>query len=182
MNAMSDRLDRVLADDYVAGVDALDLDEVRARRAECQEIEVGLSYARRIVQGRLDIIHAEIESRATGSGPSSTSDIVERLEKGEMLGDNARPPGFGRLPTVIDPGAESDEFLAEADAVAHHESLSGLADLDDDAVRDLAEELGEVERSLSLRRRQVFERIDIFQGEIVRRYKTGAATTDSLLT
>lgn len=181
MAAMSDRLDRVLADDYVAGVDALDLDEVRARRAECQDIEVGLSYARRIVQGRLDIIHAELERRAAGSGPSSSSEIVDRLEKGEMLGDHARPPGFGRLPTVIDPGTESDEFLAEADAVAASESLANLAELDDAAVRELADQLGEVERSLSQRRRSVFERIDVFQGEIVRRYKTGAANPDSLL-
>jgi len=181
MSAMSDRLDHVLADEYVAGVDALDLNEVRARRAECQEIEVGLSYARRIVQGRLDIIHAELERRASGSGRSSTSEIVDRLEKGEMLGDHARPPGFGRLPTVMDPGSGSDEFLAEADAVAGAELLADLAELDDAAVGDLAERLGEVERSLSHRRRLVFERIDVFQGEIVRRYKTGAANPDSLL-
>lgn len=181
MNPMSDRLARVLADDYVAGVEALDLDEVRARRGECQEVEVGLSYARRIVQGRLDIIHAEIERRATGSGRSTTSDLVDRLEKGEMLGDQARPPGFGRLPTVIDPGAESDEYLAEAHAVANADALGALVDLDDEAVRTLGDQLGEVERSLSDRRRQVFDRIDVFQAEIVRRYKTGAANPDSLL-
>ncbi|HVM10803.1 MAG TPA: hypothetical protein VM345_20240 [Acidimicrobiales bacterium] len=178
---MSDRLDRVLADDYVAGVEDLSIDEVRARRAECQEIEVGLSYARRIVQGRLDIIHAEAQRRSSGSGPSSNSELVDRLEKGEMLGDQARPAGFGRLPTTMGPGDDSDEYLAEADAVAGADVLANVSGLDDAAVQSLAESLGEVERSLSQRRRQVFERIDIFQGEIVRRYKSGIADPDSLL-
>lgn len=178
---MSDRLDRVLADDYVAGVADLTLDEVRARRAECQEVEVGLSYARRIVQGRLDIIHSELERRATGEAPSTTSELVDRLEKGEMLGDHERPAGFGRLPTVMAPGEDSDEFLSEADAVAAADSLGNLHDIADDDVRALSERLGEVERSLSLRRRQVFDRIDVFQAEIVRRYKTGVADPESLL-
>jgi hypothetical protein len=178
---VSDRLDRVLAAGYVDGVDALDLDEVRSRRAECQEVEVGLSFARRIVQGRLDIIHAEIERRSSGGGPSSAGELVDRLEKGEMIGDHARPPGFGRLPTVIAPGSESDEFLAEADAVADADSLGNIADLDDATLARISDELGEVERSLSKRRRHVFDRIDVFQAEIVRRYKTGAADPDSLL-
>ena len=178
---MSERLDRVLADGYVDGVGALDLSEVRSRRAECQEVEVALSFARRIVQGRLDIIHAEIERRSSGGGPSSAGELVDRLEKGEMIGDHARPPGFGRLPTVIAPGSESDEFLAEADTVADAESLANIAEVDDDTLSRLSDQLGEVERSLSERRRQVFDRIDVFQGEIVRRYKSGDADTDSLL-
>ncbi|HEX4979746.1 MAG TPA: hypothetical protein VFV35_06755 [Acidimicrobiales bacterium] len=178
---MPDRLDRVLADDYVADLSSLDLEEVRARRGECQEVEVGLSYARRIVQGRLDIIHAEIERRSAGAGRSTSSELVDRLEKGEMLGDHARPPGFGRLPTVLDPGAESEEYLADAGDVAGPELLARLAELDDAEVREIAGRLGEVERGLSARRRLVFDRIDTLQGEIVRRYKSGAASPDSLL-
>ena len=179
---MSARLDRVLADDYVAGLEALDLAEIRNRRAECQEVEVGLSYARRIVQGRLDIIHAELERRSAGEGRSSSSDLVDRLKEGEMLGDHARPAGFGRLPTLLEPGADSDEYLAEADEVAHQESLSSLPDLADDDVQELSDQLGDIERKLSDRRRLVFDRIDALQAEIVRRYKSGAATADSLLT
>jgi hypothetical protein len=177
----ADPLDRVLADDYAARVEDLALDEVRARRGECQEVEVGLSYARRIVQGRLDIIHAELERRRAGDGPSAVSSIVDRLKEGEMLGEHARPPGFGRLPTLMSPG-ETDEYLAEADAVAHSDTLSALPEASDEDVRALADELERIERSLSDKRREVFDRIDVFQAEIVRRYKTGAATTDSLLT
>ena len=178
---MTDALDRVLAEDYMAGLTELPLDEVRARRSECQEIEVGLSFARRIVQGRLDIIHAESERRASGAARSSSSELVDRLEKGEMLGDHARPAGFGRLPTLMTPGPESEAFLAEADELAASEALVDLPSLSDEDLSSLGDKLGDLERRLSDRRRQVFDRIDAIQAEIVRRYKSGAASPDSLL-
>jgi hypothetical protein len=177
----SDRLERILADDYAAGLSDLPMDEVRSRRAECQEVELGLSYARRIVQGRLDIIHAELERRSEGGGRSDPSDLVDRLKEGEMLGDQGRPAGNGRLPTLMAPDVESDEFSSEIDAIAHPDSLANLPELGDEVVRKLADELTELERSLSERRRRVFDRIDAFQAEIVNRYKTGSANPDELL-
>jgi len=178
----SDRLVRVLADDYTTGLDALSLDEVRSRRGECQEIELGLSYARRLVQGRLDIIHAELEQRGAGEGRSDASDIVDRLKDGEMLGDQSRPSGFGRLPTLMAPDEASDEFSVEIDEVADADSLANLPELSDEVVRKLADQLTSLERSLSDRRRSVFDRIDAFQAEIVNRYKTGSADPGELLT
>jgi hypothetical protein len=177
----SDRLDRILAPDYASDLGGLDLAEVRARRSECQEVELGLSYARRLVQGRLDIIHAELERRGSGSGRSDAGEIVDRLKEGEMLGDQARPPGFGRLPTLMAPDEASDEFSAEIDEVADADSLANLPELGDDTIRQLAEQLTALERSLSDRRRHVFDRIDAFQAEIVNRYKTGSADPNELL-
>lgn len=179
---MTDRLSRVLDASYVDGVEDLDMAALRERRAECQEIEAALSYARRIVQGRLDILHAEALNRGAGKAPSSASELVDRLEKGEMLGDHARPAGFGRLPTSFDPGEASQAYLDEADAVAGPAVIGSLAERSDADVVAAADRLEEVEHSLSARRRQVFDRIDVFQAEIVRRYKTGAADPDSLLT
>jgi len=177
----SDRLVRILADDYTVGVHELSMDEVRTRRAECQEVELGLSYARRIVQGRLDIIHAELERRSEGGGPSDASAIVDRLKEGEMLGDHGRPAGNGRLPTLMAPDVASDEFSAEIDEIADADSLANLPELSDQVVGKLADQLTALERSLSERRRLVFDRIDVFQAEIVNRYKTGTANPDELL-
>ena len=178
---VSERLERILADDYAAGLRDLPMDDVRSRRGECQEVELGLSYARRIVQGRLDIIHAELERRGEGAGPSDASDLVDRLKEGEMLGDHGRPAGNGRLPTILAPDVESDEFSSEIDEIADPESLANLPELSDETVRKLAVQLTELERSLSERRRKVFDRIDAFQAEIVNRYKTGTANPDELL-
>ena len=177
----SDRLARILAPDYVEGLADLRLDEVRARRTECQEVELGLSYARRLVQGRLDIIHAELERRGAGEGRSDAGALVDRLKEGEMLGDQARPPGFGRLPTLMAPDEASDEFSSEIDEVADADSLANLPELSDEVVAKLADQLTTLERSLSDRRRQVFDRIDAFQAEIVNRYKSGSANPDELL-
>jgi hypothetical protein len=175
----SERLERVLAGEYASGLEDLTIDEVRARRHECQEIEVGLSYARRMVQGRLDIIHAELERRQSGGGRSDPSELVERLSA--MLGEQTRPAGFGRLPTMMAPDQASDEFSGEIDEIADPQSLATLPELSDDVIGKLADRLTTLERSLSERRRSVFDRIDAFQGEIVRRYKTGSANPDELL-
>jgi hypothetical protein len=177
----SDRLARILAEHYASGLGDLSLDEVRSRRSECQEVELGLSYARRLVQGRLDIIHAELERRGTGAGRSDAGAIVDRLKEGEMLGDQVRPAGFGRLPKLMAPDEASDEFSPEIDEVADADSLANLPELSDEVVGKLAEQLTILERSLSDRRRQVFDRIDAFQAEIVNRYKSGAANPDELL-
>ncbi len=177
----SDRLERILADDYTEALADLTIDEVRARRHECQEVELGLSYARRLVQGRLDIIHAELEQRGAGEGRSDPGDIVDRLKGGEMLGDQSRPSGFGRLPTLMAPDEASDEFSTEIDEVADADSLANLPELSDEVVRKLADQLTSLERSLSDRRRSVFDRIDAFQAEVVRRYKSGAADPGELL-
>ena len=99
-----------------------------------------------------------------------------------MLGDHSRPAGFGRLPTLMAPDVASDEFSTEIDEIADPDSLANLPELDDAAVANLADQLTELERSLSERRRLVFDRIDTFQAEIVNRYKTGSANPDELLT
>jgi hypothetical protein len=65
--------------------------------------------------------------------------------------------------------------------VADAESLAKLPELADDVIRKLADQLTTLERSLSERRRKIFDRIDAFQAEIVRRYKTGQANPDELL-
>ena len=52
-------------------------DEIRAMRAECQQAEVALSYLRRLIQGRLDIVHAYLEHAGTDSRPD-LSTLVDR--------------------------------------------------------------------------------------------------------
>ena len=175
-------LDRILDDDYLAGLQDFGMHEVRARRDECQEVENALSYARRITQGRLDIVGAEIGRRAGGQGPSDLAGIVDRLEKGEMLGEHSRPEGFGRLPVLLAPGSEVDELITEIEQTVEADVLERLPELSDAEVRELASRLEELERSMSSRRRAVFERIDALQAEVIRRYKSGAANVDTLLT
>ena len=85
------RIDRVLADDFVADLTGLDLDEVRSRRREAEQEEADLSYIRRMLQGRMDILRAELARRSGGGGEK----IVEHLS--QVLADSGRSDhGLGR--------------------------------------------------------------------------------------
>ena len=60
------RIDRVLAPLFLERLPDLTLDEVRCRRVDADQEEVDLSYARRLLQGRIDILRAEQVARRGG--------------------------------------------------------------------------------------------------------------------
>jgi hypothetical protein len=172
------QLERVLADDYVGDVTALAMDDLRAKRTECQALEVTLSYQRRMAQGRLDIVAAERRRRAEGAAPPSDDDLVRNLAA--TLADRQRPAGNGRLPQLMTPQA-SEVDTTELDAIAGPGALARVPEQDDAALGELIERLSAYEHEVSRRRRSLHERIDVLQAEITRRYRTGEASVESLL-
>lgn len=167
---------------FVEDRQSLNIAEVRRRRGACQDAEEALSLQRRLVQGRLDIVQSELYRRTGGEAVSQ--DLVKDLpdilvERGD------RHLGPGRLTSVdkegAELGAEFDELVAELDRIVDGARLSNLHDEDEGAVRDMAEALDELERAISAKRHRLHRHIDLFQEEIVRRYKTGEASVDSLL-
>jgi hypothetical protein len=59
--------------------------------------------------------------------------------------------------------------------------LETLPTLSDEALHQVHDQLEALEREVSDRRRQFFDRIDTLQAEITRRYRTGEASVESLL-
>ncbi len=171
-------LDRVLADDYLGDVTTLPMDELRDRRAECQNLEVTLSYLRRIAQGRLDLVAAERHRRVIGGEPPDSEHLVEQLSG--ILADRTHAPGVGRLPQILAP-APGELDTSEVDAVAGVGELADLPHAADEALGHLVEGLSVVEHSLSERRHALHQRIDAVQAEITRRYRTGEASVETLL-
>src|SRR5437764_421523 len=171
-------LERVLAEDYVGDITALGMDELRSKRAECQAIEVGLSYRRRLSQGRLDIVAAEQRRRAEGAPEPSEDDLVRNLA--ETLADRARPAGNGRLPQLMAPDVESFD-TDELDAIARPGVLARITELSDEELAHLVDKLSSYEADVSRQRRALHERIDSLPAEITRRYRTGEASGESLL-
>ncbi|MGH9205764.1 MAG: hypothetical protein ACRD1G_04290, partial [Acidimicrobiales bacterium] len=135
-----------------------------------------LSYLRRLTQGRLDIVQADLDRR-TGGGNSDISDLVDRLP--EILSERGGSSGTGHLPLYMAP--DMDGLAAELDAVVGVERLGQLPSMSDDSVRALAEALEEHETRLSAERRALHHRIDRLQDEIVGRYKRGDVNVDNLL-
>ncbi|MEX2504960.1 MAG: hypothetical protein WD378_08920, partial [Egicoccus sp.] len=59
-------LERILADDYLDGLQDWPTADLRQARAACEAEEEAVSYARRLMQGRLDILRDELERRDGG--------------------------------------------------------------------------------------------------------------------
>lgn len=173
-------IEELLSPAYVDGLETLPLSEVRARRDECQEVADVLSYLRRIVQGRLDLVHADFERRAEGRAPD-LGRLVEELKRGRILADRGRSGGLGRLPKAMEPPAEDGWITRELDEILDAGRACSLPEVPDDELHTIAVRLIELERKVSDRRAALHDRTNELQAEIVRRYKSGAASVDTLL-
>lgn len=167
------RIDRVLAPDYLDGIETLDIEEVRRRRVEADQEEVDLSYARRLLQGRIDIFRAE-QARRQGGGPAqplgtrTDEAIVEALKR--ILADERRPArGSGRhLATAP---SRVGEHRREAERAVSDVGGSDLHALDDVQLDDAIIRLTEIEARVSRSRRSVQNVVDTITAELGRRYR-----------
>jgi nickel-type superoxide dismutase maturation protease len=173
-----DKLDKVLDEEYLAGLTEFSMEELRARRAECQALEVGLSYQRRMAQGRLDIVGAERDRRAAGGEVPAHEELVGQLSG--ILADRIHAPGLGRLPQLMTPD-QAEVDTEELDTIVGPGRIASLPDLDDGELAELVERLSAYEAEVSSSRHEVHQRIDALQAEITRRYRTGQASVESLL-
>lgn len=167
-----------MAPGYLQGLESWPLDELRSRRDEATVVETGLSYLRRIIQGRLDILLAEQRRRESGEQESLT-ELVDQLPS--ILSEHVHAPGLGRLPALMGPGELDEGLQARLEEAMPEGRLAGVTDVDEAELSSAGDRLVELEREVSGLRRSVFDVLDRLQEEIVRRYRTGEATVDSLL-
>lgn len=176
---MSTEHDELLDPAVLDGLEHAPIDQVRALRARCIEVETGLSYLRRMVQAPLDIVTQEQRRRAEGGGPTDLATLIGELP--EVLSPNTRSFGLPRLPTQLEPASVDPELAAELETVIGEGQLASIVEMDDVALDALHEQLAAFERRVSERRRAFHGRIDALQGELTRRYRTGEASVESLL-
>ncbi|MFE2967664.1 AmfC protein [Streptomyces sp. NPDC059340] len=185
----------------------LRLPELRTLRRDAQRDEADLSYVRRLLQGRIDILRAELARRGGLRAPSATSgsplvsglgtspglrtavgrgagsgsggaSVVDRLA--EILTDApARHRSSARHVTVGTPYGEEYRRLA-ADMLAEVE-LSDLEARTDDELGAGMGRLVRYEQQVSRRRQHLQRTADDCSAEIARRYRDGEAQVDDLL-
>ncbi|MDO0934258.1 aerial mycelium formation protein [Streptomyces sp. DG2A-72] len=154
---------------------ALSLPELRTLRRDAQRDEADLSYVRRLLQGRIDILRAELARR----GPAGQASVVDRLP--EILTDApARHRSSARHVTLGTPHSEEYRQLA-ADMLAEVE-LSDLGARTDLELNTAMGRLVRYEQQVSHRRQRLQRTADDCSGEIARRYREGEAQVDDLLT
>ena len=161
------RIDRVRDPAFVQAIEDLGLDELRARRDECLAEREYLSLLRRLVQGRAEILQAELEGR--GSDADRTS-LVERLST-ILAGDEQHAVSRGEAVRV---GLPEDEMLQARRRIERLVSDAGISDpteLDDERLAAAVQLLADEEHEVSATRAEVIGVLDTLQDELKRRYK-----------
>jgi hypothetical protein len=160
------RIDRIRRPDFVEGLEALSLEELRIRRDDCLSEREYLSLLRRLVQGRAEILIAEVERRG---GAEQSGNLVERLS--QILSAEPQGPSRGEAVKV---GVPEEELLLARRRVERLVADSGLSDpgaLDDAKLADAVELLATEEREVSSSRAEVLRALDVLQDELKRRYR-----------
>jgi hypothetical protein len=169
------QLDQLITIPEPAELRACSLGELRTVRDHYQDVENGLSYARRMVQGRLDTLTVELERRSDGAGGE---DLIGRLP--EALAAHTRGPGLPRPVRDLEPPAWADDLLKELDEILSPSQLGSIGELPEAELISTAARVGTFEREVSALRNELHRRIDRVQDELVGRYRDGA-TVDDLL-
>ncbi|MEV6248958.1 ABC transporter substrate-binding protein [Streptomyces sp. NPDC051742] len=152
---------------------ALRLPELRALRREAQSDEADLSYVRRMLQGRIDILRAELARRTDPESP-----VLDRLS--EILADvPSRHRSSARHVTLSTP--RSEEYRRLASEMLSEVELSDLTARTDDELHTAMGRLAGYEQQISRRRQHLQRTADECSAEIARRYREGEAQVDDLL-
>jgi hypothetical protein len=166
--------DTIAAPGYLGDLTTRPLAEIRTMRAACLQLEEDVSYLRRLVQGRVDIVEAEVHRRAQGD-PGGLAGLLEALPV--ALGSHLASDDRRDVPHGL-PGADDAAVVDELDRSLDTASVARVPELSDDELADMGERLRNLERDVSDRRRVVFERLDALTAELTRRYRSGEAAVE----
>lgn len=170
------RLDHVLDPAFCDELSELDEALLRARRDDAQQEEADLSYVRRLLQGRLDLLEAERAHR-TGERPSpgrgsarSDAELAEALSR--ILADDTRSTrGIGRFLSV-EP-SRVGEHRREAELAVADVRTSSPGELSDASLAETIDHLRGIEQRLSTTRRRVQQVESRLTEELGRRLRLG---------
>ena len=161
------RIDIVLEPEYLDALDSADLDDLRSRRDTAEELEAQVSYYRRLIHGRMDLLDFELKRRRGEEERTLMEALPEILASGLLMGGDPNLKHLGTMPPL-----PSETGRRLIDKIMDDGVLTQLPDLSDDEVAEALERLAEVEAGLSDQRRQLHTVIDRVQAEIVARYRS----------
>lgn len=164
------RLDRVLSSEFVADIDALDLTQLRERRRMADEVENELSFYRRMLHGRIDLLRFELRRRR---GEERRS-LIEALPHilADAPGGNAESSASQRPRHVVaDLPPLPDVGKREVDQVLGTDIFARLDEIDETEIERAIAGLIEVEERISEQRRRVQAVADRLAKAVADRYR-----------
>ncbi len=167
------RIDIVLEPEYLDNLSGLDLNELRRRRHTAEDVESQISYYRRLLHGRMDLLNFELRRRGGEEERTLLEALPEILASGMVFGEE---PNLRHIETM--PPIPSKTGRRLIDKIMDDSVLTQLSDLSDDDVVEALDQIQEVETEMSNQRKQLHAVIDTLQSEIVARYRSeqGEAT------
>lgn len=166
MNDKRRRIDIVLEPEYLEGLADLDLNEVRRRRDTAEDVEAQISYYRRLLHGRMDLLDFELRRRSGDEQRSILEALPEILAAGMVLGSEPNLKHIETMPPL--PSVTGRRLI---DKIMDDGILANLPELEDTEIHEAIDRLREVESHLSGQRRQLHQVIDTLQDEMVSRYR-----------
>jgi hypothetical protein len=151
----------------------LPLDELRSHRAQLLAEEDAVSYVRRLVQARLDLVEAEMRRRRLNDEAVTPASLPGILAS-RLTGGPARPP----RPAV---DASDHPLAVEFEDLCGRLGAADPMNLSDAQLATLRDELRRFEHERSAQRHALFQRIDALSAELVHRYREGEADIEGLL-
>lgn len=160
------RIDLVLEPEYLQNLDTLELEELRTRRDTAEDVESQISYYRRLLHGRMDLLSFEVKRRSGEESRSLLDALPEILARGLVLGQEPTARHIEVMPPI--PSTTGRRLI---DQIMDDGVLTQLPDMSDAEVAEAIDRLKEIEGQLSEQRRQLHAVIDALQVEIVSRYR-----------
>lgn len=160
------RIDQILAEGFTEGLDRLEEDEARRRRDLARAELEYLSFLRRLLQGRRDILRDELDRRRSGGEPQP---VMERVVS--VLSEGSRGPSRGEAPVVPLPEEELALARRRVERLLSDAHLSDLGSLSDQDLDAAVGRIEEEERGVSGTRSRVIEALDALQAEMKRRLR-----------
>jgi hypothetical protein len=161
------RIDRILAQGFLDELDQFDMDEIRERRDLCRSERDYLSFLRRLLQGRRDLLRDELDHRAEGGERGS---VVERVTA--AMSESSRGPSRGEAVVIALPDDEIALARRRVERLLSDAHISNLSALSEEELEQAIARVEEEERGISDARGNVLEAHDALQGELKRRYRT----------
>jgi hypothetical protein len=161
------RIDLVLEPEYLEGLTDVDLTELKLRRDTAEDVEAQISYYRRLLHGRMDLLDFELRRRRGEEERTLIEALPEILASGMILGGEPSPRFLETMPPL--PSSTGRRLI---DKIMDDGILTQLPDLSDEDVAEAIDRLSEVEGQLSNQRKQLHGVIDAIQHEIVARYRS----------
>lgn len=161
-------------DEWVSDIGSMSDAELKGLIGELTSGEQEISYNRRILHGKIDLLRAELVNRlrerhAAGADAISDADVAkltDLMTAGWDAGELAAGNG-------VTPSKKGDTQM---------DSFPDLGSLNDVELKELIRNLTDEEREISYRRRILHGKIDILRAELVNRMRTQRQEGEATIT